>query len=136
MIAQLYPVLPILAAGLFLVAVAAPVLAPDLAGDPARLWPLPLVSALLFLAWSLHALAEGGLQGVWAEHVRNAWGNQVWFDLLMATSLAWILLLPRIRRAGMRPLPWLAAVAATGCIGLYLMLARCLFLESRGASSA
>lgn len=136
MISDLYPVLPVVALGLFLAAIAAPVFLPRLADRPGRLWPLPLVASVLFLLWTLHALAEGGLGGVWAEHVRNAWGNQVWFDLLMAVGLAWVLLLPRIKRAGMRPLPWLLAVAATGCIGLYLMLARCLYLESRRSDAA
>ncbi len=136
MFAQLYPVLPIVAAALFLAAIAAPVLAPRRVVDPARLWPLPLAASVLFLGWTLHAVAAGGLAGVWDAHVRSAWGNQVWFDLLMAVGLAWGLLLPRIQRAGMRPVPWLIAVATTGCIGLYLMLSRCLFLESRRSDPA
>lgn len=131
MVSSLYGVVPVIAAGLFIIAVAAPLIAPQLANRPERLWPLPLVAGLLFLAWSLHALREGGLQEVWAEHTRSAWGNQIWIDLLMAVSLAWTLLAPRIRRVGMHPAPWLLAVLLTGCIGLYLMMARCLFLESR-----
>ena len=136
MISDLYPVLPVVALGLFAAAVAAPVFLPRLADRPQRLWLLPLVASALFFLWSLHALAEGGVGGVWAEHVRSAWGNQIWFDLLMGVGLAWVLLLPRIRRAGMRPLPWLFAVMATGCVGLYLMLARCLYLEQRRTRAA
>ena len=136
MTSDLYPVLPGVALVLYAAAVAAPVFLPRMADRPERLWFLPLAAAVMFFLWSLHALAEGGIRGVWAEHVRNAWGNQIWFDLLMAVGLAWVLLLPRIKRVGMRPLPWLLAVAATGCVGLYLMLARCLFLESRRAKQA
>jgi len=131
MFAQLYPVLPIVAAALFLAAIAAPVLAPRRVVDPARLWPLPLAASVLFLGWTLHAVAAGGLAGVWDAHVRSAWGNQVWFDLLIAIAIGWTLLLPRARAVGMNPWPWLALICTTGCIGLAAMFARCRYLETR-----
>jgi hypothetical protein len=81
--------------------------------------------------WSLHAVSSEGLAGVWHEHTRNAWGNQIWFDLLLAIGTAWALLVPRAKAVGMHLFPWLALIVGTGCIGLLAMLARCLFLERR-----
>lgn len=94
-------------------------------------WMIPATFSVLFLAWSLFTLAKEGLAGVWVEHTRNAWGNQIWFDLLLALGIGWALLLPRGRAVGMRPWPWLALLLATGSVGLLAMLARCLFLEER-----
>ena len=98
-------------------------------------WTVPALAAAAFLGWSLYTVAEEGLAGVWAEHTRNAWGNQIWFDLLIAIAIGWTLLLPRARAAGMSTWRWLALICATGCIGLAAMLARCLYLESRQAES-
>jgi len=38
--------------------------------------------------------------GFWVEHPRHLWGNQIWFDLLLAAGVAWALLVPRARRLG------------------------------------
>ena len=94
-------------------------------------WLVPTGLAALFLGWSLYTVSAEGPLGFWANHTRNAWGNQVWFDLLLAIGTAWALLLPRARAAGMRPAPWLVLIVCTGSIGLLAMLARCLFLETR-----
>ena len=94
-------------------------------------WIGPAALAGLLTAWSLATIAREGFAAVWVEHTRNAWGNQIWFDLLMAAGLAAVLLFPRARAVGMHPLPWLAFVAASGSIGLYVMAARCLYLEQR-----
>jgi hypothetical protein len=94
-------------------------------------WVAPAALAFLFLAWSLFAVSREGLLGVWPEHVRNAWSNQVWFDLLLGIGSAFVLLAPRARAVGMRPGPWFVAVACTGSIGLLAMLARYLFLAER-----
>lgn len=99
-------------------------------------WMVPALLSIGFLGWSLHAVAVGGPLGFWTEHIRNAWGNQIWFDLLLAVGMAWTLLLPRARAAGMRPLPWLVLILCTGSIGLCAMVARCLFLESRAPGAA
>lgn len=99
-----------------------------------RGWILPALAALLFAGWSLHAVVLEGWLGFWNEHIRNAWGNQIWFDLLLAFGCAWALIVPRLRAVGMRPLPWLLLLFCTGSIGLLLMFARCLFLESRSLS--
>ena len=96
-------------------------------GLPGWVWALGL--CLLFALWSAHAVASGGLLGFWAEHVRNAWSNQIWLDLLCAAGLAFVLLLPRARAVGMQPAWWAVAVLATGSVGLLAMAARCLWLE-------
>lgn len=94
-------------------------------------WVAPAGLAAVFLGWSLFTIARSGVAAVWSEHTRNAWGNQIWFDLLLAAGLAMVLLFPRARAVGMHPLAWLVLVAASGSIGLYAMLARCMFLEER-----
>ena len=94
-------------------------------------WMVPGGVAVLFFAWSLFSVAREGPLGFWPNHTANAWGNQVWFDLLLALCCGWALLLPRARNAGMRGLLWLLLIAATGSIGLLAMFSRCLFLENR-----
>lgn len=96
-------------------------------------WLVPTSLAVLFAGWSAIALREGGPLGFWAEHVRNAWSNQIWLDLLCAAGTAFVLLLPRARAVRMFVWPWLALVLATGSLGLLAMLARCLWLEGRSA---
>lgn len=131
--APVYEILPAIAAVLFGLSGLAMAL-PVRTGRPT--WLLPALLSGLFLAWSLFTISQQGLAAVWTEHTRNAWGNQIWFDLLMAIGLGLALLIPRARAVGMKPLPWFLLVAATGCIGLFAMMARCLFLETRPASSA
>lgn len=99
-------------------------------------WIAPAVLCLLFLAWSLFTIASEGLAAVWSEHVRNAWGNQIWFDLLLGVGTGFALIAPRARAVGMRPLPWFILVACTGCVGLLAMASRYLFLAERAAASA
>lgn len=98
-------------------------------------WLAPAVLGAAFLAWSLAAVIVEGPTGFWTEHTRNLWGNQIWFDLLLAAGTALAFLVPEARRLGMRPLPWVIAVACTGCIGLMAMLARMLFLKARPAAA-
>ncbi|MBN8493806.1 MAG: hypothetical protein J0M00_20545, partial [Burkholderiales bacterium] len=97
-----------------------------------RLGVFSLLS-LLFLAFSLWAVWREGPVGFWAEHTRNLWGQQIWFDLLLAAGTAWAALLPQARAAGMRPGFWLLAVVCSGSIGLLAMLARLLYLRERSA---
>ncbi len=126
---SLYAVLPIVAVLLFIGA-GLTVAARSSIGRTGT-WLVPAVLGGLFTAWSFYTVAAEGPLGFWPNHTANAWGNQVWFDLLLAIGIAWALLLPRSRTAGMRPLPWLVLIVCTGSIGLLAMLARCLFLESR-----
>lgn len=130
---SLFAVLPAIAIALFIVAALALLLRQDKA--PPGTWLVPAGLAALFLGWSLYTVAAEGPLGFWYEHTRNGWGNQVWFDLLLALGVAWALLLPRARSARMRPLPWLVLILCTGSIGLLAMLARCLFLEKHQSAT-
>ena len=100
-----------------------------------RLWLLPAALAVVFAAFTAQAVLAEGLLGFWPEHTRNLWGNQIWFDLLLSVGVAWGLLLPQARALGMRPLPWLALIAATGSIGVLSMLARVLYLRQQPEST-
>lgn len=94
-------------------------------------WWLPALVSIAFLGFSGYAVATEGPLGFWTEHVRNAWGNQIWFDLLFSASVGWTALLPRARAVGMRPAAWALALPLAGSIGLLAMLARVLYLEDR-----
>lgn len=106
------------------------------AGPLPRAWLLPAGLSGLFLGWTAFAAAREGPLAFWVEHTRNLWGNQIWFDLLFAVGIAWWLILPRARAQGIRPLPWLAFVVATGTIGLLALVARVLYLEQVATPSA
>jgi hypothetical protein len=121
----LYPILPFVAVILFLAVTIA--VGIRRAGN----WTIPAAITALFLGWSIYTVAAEGPVGFWPNHTVNAWGNQVWFDLLIAIAIAWTVLLPRARAAGMQTWPWLGFILATGCIGLGTMYARCLYLEAR-----
>lgn len=88
-----------------------------------------------FAGWSLHAILTGGAFGFWVEHTRNAWGVQIWFDLLLAAGCALVFMVPEARQVGMRPLPWVVLVLCSGAIGLLAMLARILYLRDRGRTA-
>ena len=122
---DLYQVLPIIALALVALVTVSEGLRPSVG------WALAAAICALFLGWSVYTVMAEGPLGFWPNHTRDAWGNQVWFDLLIAVAIAWTLLLPRARAAGMRIWPWLALIAATGCIGLTAMFARLRFLEAR-----
>ncbi len=124
---SLYDVLPFVALATFLGA--AILISAGRGLGTNMVWMVPAAFCALFLAWSFHALWQEGLAGVWVEHSRNAWGNQIWFDLLISLCVGWALLVPRARAVGMSPWPWLVLLVCTGGIGLLAMLARCLFLE-------
>ena len=125
MMKALYEILPLIAIVLFVVAAIAAAVRPNIS------WKVPAAAAFPFLLWSIFTVAHEGMAGVWREHTRNAWGNQIWLDLLIAIAIAWSVLLPRARAAGMRTWPWLVLILSTGCIGLAAMFARCRYLESR-----
>lgn len=95
--------------------------------------PVAALSAV-FLIFSVYTIASEGLLGFWDDHTRNFWGNQVWFDLLLAASVAWTVLAPRARAAGMKLPVWFLVVASGGSIGLLAMVARLLYLESRSGN--
>jgi hypothetical protein len=97
------------------------------------LWRFPALLCVAFLMWSTYAIATGGPAGFWPEHTRHAWGNQIWFDLLLAAGVALAFLVPQARRLGMQPLPWVILVICTGSIGLLAMASRILYLREEKA---
>lgn len=99
---------------------------------PAWLYPAGL--CIVFAAWSVGAVITEGPLGFWANHTVNMWGIQVWVDLLMAVGAAYFLLLPRARAVGMKSEVWIILICVSGSIGLFVMLARMLFLERKQAA--
>ncbi len=99
-----------------------------------RSWMVPAALALLFFAFSLYAVFVGGPIGFWTEHTRNFWGNQIWFDLLLAIGAGWVLMVPQAKSLSMHPLLWLMLILCTGSIGYLAMLARLLYLREKVAS--
>ncbi len=99
-------------------------------------WIFPAVVSLLFLVFSLMAVISGGASGFWVEHTRNLWGNQIWFDLLLAAGIGWFLIVPQAKAQGMRLLPWGILIVCSGCIGFTAMLARLLYLQERSGCCA
>jgi len=95
------------------------------------LWQVPALFCALFAAWSLYAVIQEGPTGFWPEHTRNLWGNQIWFDLLIAITIGWFFIVPKAKALGMRLPLWLIFIFCTGSIGLTAMLARFLYLQDR-----
>jgi len=92
----------------------------------------PALAAALsfgFAGYTGLTLSREGADILWANHVSNFWGVQVWWDLLIAASLALFFIAPRARAQGMNVLPWALFVAATASIGLLAMVARLFYLE-------
>jgi hypothetical protein len=98
--------------------------------DMPKIWLFPAALSLLFLLFSLQTIMTEGLFGFWIEHTtRNLWGNQIWFDLLLAIGIGWFFVVPQAKALGMRPLPWLVLIVCTGSIGFLAMIARLLYLQ-------
>ena len=106
-------------------------------GRPLRYgWLFPALLSALFLAWSIATIIIEGPFGFWANHTSNLWGNQVWFDLLLAIGIAWYFIVPEAKLLGMRVALWLPLILCTGSIGFLAMLARLMYLRgSRSTSS-
>ncbi len=98
-----------------------------------RDWIAPLVASLLFIPFSGYTVFVEGLGLFWSNHTNNLSGNQVWFDLVLATAAGFYLLAPRARAVGMNLLGWGIATMLTACVALLPMLSRVLWLEGRGA---
>lgn len=94
-------------------------------------WIFPAALSILFLLFSLEAIASEGLLGFWFDHTRSLWGNQVWFDLLLGVGIGWYLIVPQAKSLGMSLYLWLALIVCTGCIGFLAMIARLLYLRDR-----
>lgn len=126
---SLNELLPWVAAGIFLVT--ASVLMNSSKEKGAGAWLFPLGFALLFILWSLAAAVGEGPLGFWPEHTRNMWGNQIWFDLLLAIGVAWAFIVPRAKEQGMRLSLWLLLILSSGSIGVLIMVARLLYLQGK-----
>jgi hypothetical protein len=103
----------------------------DPVGSPA------LAAALCggFAAFSGVTIWAEGLMPVLINHTSNLWGVQVWWDLLIALTIALFLIAPRARAQGMNVPLWTLAILATASIALLAMAARLFWLE-RAASKA
>lgn len=96
-----------------------------------RAWMFPATLCVAFSAWTAYAFINEGIVAIWQEISGSLWSNQIFVDLLLAAGIALAFVIPEARRLGMKPLPWVLATAATGCIALLAMLARVLFLRAR-----
>lgn len=94
-------------------------------------WTGPIFLCALFFGFSVYAGVNEGATGFWPEHIRNLWGNQIWFDLLLAASVGLYLLVPKARSLGINPLPWAVLTVATGSIGLLAFLGFVLWKQER-----
>jgi hypothetical protein len=92
-------------------------------------WIFPAALSILFLLFSLKAIESEGLSGVWFEHTRDLWGNQIWFDLLLGIGIGWYLIVPQAKSLEMRVNLWLMLIVCTGCIGFLAMIARLIYLR-------
>lgn len=95
---------------------------------------LPLLILVGFIAASVSAVVREGPFGFVREHTRGAWSTQIWFDLLIAASVAFYSLAPRARRAGMRLSLWGLGLLLTGSIALVAMVLRLHQLEARAGA--
>lgn len=98
-------------------------------------WLFPALLCVAFLVFSVVAVAAEGPTGFWPVHTQTLWGNQVWFDLLLAGGVGWSVLLPQARVVRMQPLPWLLLVVLTGSVGLLAMIARLNYLQEQNRGS-
>lgn len=89
-----------------------------------------------FAGFSALTIAREGLMLVIANHAANLWGVQVWWDLLFALGVAYVLIAPRARAQGMNLTMWTLFILATASIGLLAMCARLFWLENRAARAA
>lgn len=89
-----------------------------------------------FAAFTAVTIGTEGVMPVIENHASNLWGVQVWYDLLIAVSIALLFVIPRARAAGMNVPLWVIAVGLTASIALLAMVARLFWLEHCRAASA
>jgi hypothetical protein len=82
-----------------------------------------------FAAYTAGTIFSEGVEPVFANQTTNMWGVQVWWDLLIAITVALFLIAPRARKARMNLPLWVIFVVATASIGLLAMVARLFWLE-------
>lgn len=96
---------------------------------PTGAWAIPAVLSLAFFLYSGYTIWLEGPLGFFVDHTRTLWGIQIWFDLLMGVSIAWLFMVPQARKHHMNIAFWMVFVIATGNVGLMAMLARLLWLH-------
>lgn len=89
----------------------------------------------VFTAFTLVQITREGVLMFWTNHTANLTGLQVWWDLLLATVIAFIFIAPRARAAGMHVPLWAVFVITTASIGLLAMVARLFWLERQSAAA-
>lgn len=82
-----------------------------------------------FAAYTAGTIYAEGVMQVLTNQIANMWGVQVWWDLLIAVTVALFLIAPRARAVGMNLPLWIVLVVATASIGLLAMVARLFWLE-------
>jgi hypothetical protein len=87
---------------------------------------------IVFTLVSGYALTTEGPSALWNTLTSSAWGLQVWFDLLIALGVVWLLLQPQLRALGVNPWPWFLLILGTGSIG---MLACVIWLRFTSANT-
>ena len=100
---------------------------------PKNAWMIAALFCGGLIAWTIPAAMSQGPIGFLHAQSQSLWGNQVWFDLLMALTMAWVLILPRAKALGMK-LPFWLLLLSLGSIGFAAMLARLLYLEEKTAA--
>lgn len=93
-------------------------------------WQTPGALLVVFTGWTIYSIVDGGPFGFLPQHVGAAWESQITMDLLILGGAAWFALQPRLRAAGINPLPWLPLILATGSIGMLLMIVRLFRIEA------
>jgi len=127
---SLLQILPLAACILFVIVTLTALIAPE---NPKTDWKKPALLFAAFLGFTLYALFTEGLLGFWPNHTQDAWGNQVWFDLLIAIGIVWVLILPRAKAQNLKLPFWLIFIMCSGCVGVLAMLARLYMLETKHA---
>lgn len=124
-------IIPLAGVAAFLVIVISSVLGD---GKPTAMsWMLPTLVLAVFTAFSVVVVVQDGPLGFWEEHVLGLWGNQIWLDLLIALGMTLILLAPRARAMGMRPVLYVLLACCTGSISALALFARLRYLEYKSA---
>lgn len=98
-------------------------------------WIIPAIFSIFFLIFSVYTVFTEGLLGFWGNHTMNFWGNQVWFDLLFACGIGWLLIIPEAKKRKMCVLLWFVLITSTGCIGFLAMVARLMYLREHSEIS-
>ena len=99
-------------------------------------WKPAAVLATGFIGLSAIPIAQEGYFGFVPALTRELWGIQVWYDLVIAVTVALVFIVPRARAVGMNTAPWVIATACTGCLTLLPMVARLFWLEARARKPA